>query len=626
MTPKLIALAGPLRGTVIELTETELTFGRDSDSSIVLADKSVSRQHCQIAQDGEHFLAIDLDSHNGTFINDVPVKEHVLTHGDRIRVGASYFLALMHEEELQTSCEKVEYDNDNLPTASLRTFRVEEALYATTRDLNVLMKISTNLGSTKSLRPLQAILMDSLFEVVPAERGVISLTAAAPNYPNDIYAADRAQGPLESIRLSRTVTNCVLNEGMAVLSGDLLMSADLGRVNSLIASSIRSLLCVPLIRADRVTGFIYLDTSKEQSRFDEGHLRIVTIIAGIAAGALERAAEIDRLGIENERLRREQRAAKTIVGESEAMKHAYDFIARVAGRNSTVLILGESGTGKELAAREIHNLSSRANGPFIAVNCASLSEALLESDLFGHERGAFTGAVNQKKGKLEAANGGALFLDEVGEIPAAVQTKLLRVLQDFQFERLGSTRSIKVDVRLIAATNRNLEAAVASGTFRSDLYYRLNVVQLTMPPLRDRREDISLLANYFVAKYAEKCNRQVAGLSSAAHRCLMAYDWPGNVRELQNAIEHAVVLGSSDTVELEDLPDVIMGADVAKSDRSASSYQALVREAKREILLRAIERAGNYSSAARRLGVHPNNLHRLMRSVGLKSSAHETSS
>ena len=209
---------------------------------------------------------------------------------------------------------------------------------------------------------------------------------------------------------------------------------------------------------------------------------------------------------------------------------------------------GESGTGKELVAHAIHSNSARAGKQFVAINCAVLSEALLESELFGHEKGAFTSAVAQKRGRLEVADGGTLFLDEVGELTPATQAKLLRVLQERQFERLGSTHSINVDVRIIAATNRNLEEAIKSGRFREDLYYRLNVISLTLPPLRERRDDISLLAYYFIEKYSKKCKRLVSGISPEARACLVAYDWPGNVRELENAIERAIVLGNTEVI------------------------------------------------------------------------------
>jgi Nif-specific regulatory protein len=379
-----------------------------------------------------------------------------------------------------------------------------------------------------------------------------------------------------------------------------------------------------MILSNKITGLIYLDTHR-QSQFDESHLRTATMISAMAAGALERIGDIERLKSENKHLRAELHSGHRMIGDSDAIRRVLEIISRVAARDSTVLIVGESGTGKELVAREIHNRSVCATGPFVAVNCATLSESLLESDLFGHEKGAFTGAITQKKGKFEFADGGTIFLDELGEMPPQVQAKLLRVLQEGEFERVGGIRSIRSNVRVIAATNRDLKQALKSGGFREDLYYRLNVVQLTVPPLRERRDDILLLANYFISKHSEKCKRVVTGLSDAARSCLLQYDWPGNVRELENAIEHAIVLGSSEHVEVEDLPDQVMETAVSLENQSSIDYQSLVQNAKRQILLNAIESTnGNYSAAARLLGIHPKNLHRLIRSAGLRGSSGES--
>jgi Nif-specific regulatory protein len=301
------------------------------------------------------------------------------------------------------------------------------------------------------------------------------------------------------------------------------------------------------------------------------------------------------------------------------MKNVFEFIARVSPTDSTVLITGETGTGKELVSRAIHQNSSRHDSPFIAINCATLTETLLESELFGHEKGSFTGAVAQKKGKFEIADGGTVFLDEIAEIAPALQAKLLRVLQERQFERVGGNFPIRVNIRIIAATNKNLMQAVQQGKFRQDLYYRLNVLQLTMPPLRDRVEDIPLLATHFAAKYCSKTGKKIVGFSAEARRHLVCYNWPGNVRELENAIERALVLGTLDVILPEDLPEIIIESQPANVQ--LTRYQEAVKEAKRQLILRAMQQAGDdYVEAATILGIHPNNLHRLIRDLNLKSS------
>jgi Nif-specific regulatory protein len=411
----------------------------------------------------------------------------------------------------------------------------------------------------------------------------------------------------------------VLDEGVSFLANEVLFEGGFGASDSLLASRVSSLLAVPVVTAHETLGLIYLDTTDPQARFDEGQLELLTGIAGIAAAALDNARRFERLEGDRRRLQTEIDVRHNMVGASSGLRAVLEFIARVAPTNSTVLIRGESGTGKELVARAIHRNSPRAAGPFVAINCAALTETLLESEVFGHERGAFTGAVALKKGKLEEAEGGSLFLDEVGELAPALQVKLLRVLQEREFQRLGGTRTIKADIRLIAATNRDLEEAVRTGGFRRDLYYRVNVVSVTVPPLHDRKQDIPLLANYFAQKHSRNVGRWVAGVSREAQRVLLNYDWPGNIRELENALERAVVLGSTETILPEDLPEHILEVTPVE-EAAATCFHEAVREAKRRIVLANLEQAGgNYTEAARLLGLHPSNLHRLIRQLDLRS-------
>ena len=300
------------------------------------------------------------------------------------------------------------------------------------------------------------------------------------------------------------------------------------------------------------------------------------------------------------------------------MRQLEDFIARVGQGDSAVLIRGESGTGKELVARAIHQRSPRAGRPFIALNCAAIPETLLESELFGHEKGAFTGAISAKRGKLEAAEDGTLFFDEIGELAPLLQAKLLRVLQQREFERLGGTRVLKFQARVLAATNKNLEQAIKAGEFRQDLYYRLNVVSVTVPALRDRRDDIPLLALYFAARYAATSKRPFKGISREARQLLMSYSWPGNVRELENAIEHAIVLGLTEEILPEDLPVAILEEQSAELE--GARYHDILNHTKKELILDALRDAkGSYPDAARALGIHPKYLHRLVRNLKLKS-------
>jgi transcriptional regulator with GAF, ATPase, and Fis domain len=342
---------------------------------------------------------------------------------------------------------------------------------------------------------------------------------------------------------------------------------------------------------------------------------ILAAVATLASAALETAREVEQLQLNNALL--EEQFETRMIGRSAVMNRLFEKIGRLAPQDTTVLILGESGTGKEMVARALHRGSRRQQAPFVAINCAALTPALLESELFGHERGAFTDAVALKKGKLELAGSGTVFLDEIGELAHDLQAKLLRVLQQREFERVGGTKTLKLDARLLAATNRDLNADVRQGAFRADLFHRLNVVALQTPPLRERREDIPELAQYFLAQASARCCRRVEGISPEAERSLVAYDWPGNVRELANIMERAVVLGQSDQVQLEDLSD--SGLEFGAAPDLAGAYQTSVGEAKRESIRRAWNEAGgDYKVAAAMLGLHPNSLLRLVRTLGMR--------
>jgi transcriptional regulator with GAF, ATPase, and Fis domain len=636
LRPRLLVLSGPLKDSTIPLSESEITIGREVSNGIAVADPSVSRKHCLVsAQDGE-FRVRDLDSRNGTQVNGTGVKEQGLQHGDQISTGDSSFLFLLEEEQLIPAEGRVEFEDSQFtaPTTIihprdvvyLHPDRLSRELPATSqvaRNLNALLKISRIVHAIRDLKELQGQLLDLIFEVIPAGRGAILLVDQQGQQFNSMFARTRHSGTVQSVTVSRTIARQVLDQGIAILGSDVAGSDKLREVESLAASQVRSLLCVPLTVFERVIGCIYLDSDSLSNRLVEEHLQLLTAIAGISAVALENARRLHWLEQENERLTVEISQERSLVGEGERMKDVYQFLKRVAPSDSTVLIEGESGTGKELAARALHRNSPRCGKPFVAINCAAIPETLLESDLFGHERGAFTGASSMKKGRIEVAEGGVVFLDEIGELAPELQVKLLRVLQEREFERVGGMHPIKVDIRLIAATNCNLEKAVRDGSFRQDLYYRLAVLKITMPTLRDRREDIPMLVRHFVQKYAKRCKVKPRPISREALACLVNYDWPGNVRELENAIEHALVLGSSDMILPEDLPESLLERPVLP-EMTEAKYHAAVKELKKQLILDAVEQTqGSYADAARLLGVHPNYLHRLIRNLELKESLNE---
>ena len=632
MNPRLIAISGSLKGTIFSLAQEEISIGRDLSNSVSLNDASVSRRHCLIKKNGstDGFQVTDLESYNGTFVNGVQVAEQALTHGDQIALGDLRFIFLTHDDAVTTAAR---LEDDDLITRSTIQLEREQAFYLrpegavpeisvdsrAIRERNALLKISTTINSIRNWKELQLRLLELTLDVVPAERGAILMADEDGEHFVSCHGWNRVSGADESIKVSQTISTKVLRDVVAILSNEVVQSESSG-LPSLVEAQVSSLLCVPIVAFEKPLGVIYLDTSSRVAKFDEVHLQLLTAIAGIAAIAFENARRFEQLEKENRRLQEAVKLEHQMVGESQSMREVYALLSKVAASASTVLLLGESGTGKELAARAIHLNSPRASKAFVAINCATLTESLLESELFGHEKGSFTGAVSQKRGKLELADGGTVFLDEVGELSPAIQAKLLRALQTREFERVGGTRPINVDVRMIAATNRDLKAAIKAGQFREDLYYRLNVVSIPMPPLRERREDIPLLAAFFVAEYSKKCKRRVTGVSAEARRLLCSYDWPGNVRQLENAIERAVVLGATELITPEDLPEIVEREAIV--DAPAAGYFETIREAKRQLVTKTLRQTGgNFTEAAKLLGMHPNNLHRLVTNLNLRETS-----
>ena len=623
MPPRLTVINGPWKSTSFAVA-APLSIGSDPSNAIRLEDPAVAPQHCSITESSGSFTLQDLDSPAGTFVNGIPITERVLTFGDQISVGDSSFLFLP-EAAAAAESNSVQLDERAALSLSAQQLKPEDLLYLQpeslaalppavrlARTLSTLLKISSAIGSMRDIDALQWQLLAMLFDVIPAERGAILLLDASTGEFFTPVAWDRAAGPDHPVHLSRVLAQRVVEERVAVL--DFEESPDASPASGL------SLLCVPLTTPTQSLGLIYLDSRNPATRFSNDDLQLLSAIAGLASVAIENARQFESLGSENQRLRAEVQLQHDMIGRGPRMRQVYQFIERVAPSDSTVLILGESGTGKELASRAIHLNSPRKSRPFVALNCAALTETLLESELFGHERGAFTSAVCQKKGMLEVAEGGTVFLDEVAELPPTLQAKLLRVLQEREFVRLGGTSSIKLNVRFIAATNKDLQKAVTDEKFRLDLFYRLNVVSITMPALREHPEDIPLLTDHFVLRYSARSNRKVRGLSPAARACLAQYDWPGNIRELENAIERAIVIGNSDLILPEDLPDALADRALPASE-SAANFHDSVRDAKKQLILTALEQSqGSFTQAAKLLGLHPNYLHRLVSNLDLKAT------
>ncbi len=604
LEPRLLAVRGPLKGHVIPLPQGEYWVGRQATNDLQLEDNAVSRRHCLFVRSGDACTLRDLDSRNGTFVTGTPVTEQQLEPGDEIRIGGSVFCYLVGAETAPPA-------DSQLSHSSTRELRLEDSLYLPSdeytilppsaralHDLRTLLRVSTMLHSFRGLHDTTSVsaadilrkhLTSLLLDLIPATHAAIFIPGTAAEEGAPARAAVLERSIAERVVIWQDGAD---NNGLSILAA-------------------------PLIVREEVAAVVYVESVGGESVFDEGHLQLLTAVAGMAAVAWENATILGWLQEENERLQSELKIEHGMVGESEKMRELKRQIAKVAPSNSNVLILGESGTGKELIARALHRNSLRAAGPFVAINCAALTETLLESELFGHERGAFTGAITQKKGKLEIAEGGTVFLDEIGELSPILQAKLLRVIQQREMERVGGTKTIPLNIRILAATNRDLEEAAGKGDFRRDLFYRLNVVSLKAPPLRQHTEDVLPLAEHFAKKYAAECGRKLVGIAPEARAYLQSYSWPGNVRELENAIERAVVLGSADLVLAEDLPEHIRESRPAAV--SASMYEEAVEAAKRQVVLQAFDQVNHdHEAAAKILGLHPNYLHKLIRTMDLK--------
>ena len=481
------------------------------------------------------------------------------------------------------------------------------------RELETLYRISQILASDAQQKQTLAEVLDALDSELGMNRGTITLLAPDSS---EIKIEVAHNISLEksrriSYQMGEGITGKVIETGKAMIVPKVSQEPlFLNRFNRGDDSKEEiSFICVPISIGRKIIGTISVDRIYDQKKSLDEDKRVLSIVASMIANDVKSRQEavIRRQELENENLRlrhelEDRFRPENIIGNSGAMRDVYSQIHQVAGGDTTVLIRGESGTGKELVAHAIHYASPRSEGPFVKINCAALNENLLESELFGHEKGAFTGAIQSRKGRMEEADGGTLFLDEVGDFSPMTQVKLLRVLQERQFERVGSNRTLRTNARIIAATNRDLEKAVNEQSFRQDLYYRINVFPIFLPPLRDRKDDILLLADFFVEQYSKKMSKDVRRISTPAINMMVAYHWPGNVRELENCIERAVLLSTDGVIHGHHLPPTLQTSD-ASDTIGTGSLKERVNLFERDIIVDALKRCnGSLAAAARDLG------------------------
>jgi Nif-specific regulatory protein len=485
------------------------------------------------------------------------------------------------------------------------------------KELSLLFEISTKLSETLDLKAVLRPILQLTAEHMEILRGTLTIL----NRNRGEIVIEEAYGlrPEEQAkgryRMGEGITGKVITTGQPIIVpriADEPLFLDRTGSRQHVNKSDIAFICVPVKIGTEVIGSLSADRLIVREDVSlEDDLRLLTIIASSISQAVRLRQlgqeEIEKMREENQRLHDQLKTRygmKTIIGNSKGMRDVYGLIHRVCRTNATVLILGESGVGKERVAQTIHFSSNRANQPFIKVNCAALPETLIESELFGHERGAFTGATTARKGRFEAAGDGTIFLDEIGDLPLALQTKLLRVLQEKEFERIGGNATIKVDARIITATNRNLDVLLREGKFREDLYYRLNIFPIVVPPLRERKTDIMLLADHFMEKYSREHDKQIVRITTTATDMLMNYHWPGNVRELENCIERAVILCTDGVIRGHHLPPQLQKSDAGGGEATRGTFKDILRNMEREIIVEELKRSrGNMAKAARALAI-----------------------
>jgi len=491
-----------------------------------------------------------------------------------------------------------------------------------------LFEISKALVAETDLNKLLPLAMDKVIEQTHAERGLIIVYGEEDEL---IFEAARQLSQKDlakpEFEISKTIIQSVRESGRPIVIKNALDDPRLDASVSIPRLRLLSVACAPLRAEEKIFGVIYIDNRNLAAIFDESTGKLLSEFAELISVAVRNALERHRLLARQRELQAElaeQQGYGSLLGRSPAMLEVFKMIDKVAPAEATVLITGETGSGKELVARELHRKSRRCDREFVALNCAALPENLLESELFGHEKGAFTGADRKRRGQVESAHGGTLFLDEIGEMSVALQAKLLRLLQSGEYKPLGSEAARKAEVRVLAATNRDLRRRIAEGYFREDLFYRLNVIEIKVPPLRGRGEDVLLMAEYFLARFARQSSRPVKSFSEEARAMLLQYNFPGNVRELENLVQRAVVLTEGDLIQPEDLPLTLAEAPaIADTNASETNFnlakQRLLSNFEKEFLSNLLTAThGNVSEAARRAGMYKANLIQKMQQHGLK--------
>jgi transcriptional regulator with GAF, ATPase, and Fis domain len=582
---------------LVALHKPVTTLGRALDNDVAIADPSVSQHHAQIVFDGRDFQLEEIDRTGEILINGKKKRRARLVNGDRLTLGKAQ-LGFSLFTEVSAQAREPGDDGDHSEIAGLQR----------------LHRFSEGLMTRRSVDELLEQLLDEIIELTGAARGVVLLVdpSEGDNSPPRVRALrnvrqEAIQDPSGAI--SDSIVRQVIESRRPIIVSDALNDTTFGKSESVIALQLSSVMCVPLLNQGEVIGALYVGNDEVKHLFDRKQLDLLTIFAGQASLILQNAMLLSALRADKEKLSAELKDKRfgEIIGACASMMEVFRKLQKVATTDISVLITGETGTGKELIAREIHRRSNRLSGPFITVNCGAIPENLMESEMFGHVKGAFTGAIASRPGKFQLADAGTLFLDEIGELTPQLQVKLLRAIQERVVYRVGDSRPEKCDIRIVAATNRSLDEMIKTGEFREDLYYRLNVVNLWLPPLRERGDDVFIIAKALLSKYADELHSAVRGFSPQALASIKKYPWPGNIRQLENRIKKALVLCDKTLLGAEDLD---LGPE---AQQPIVPLEKAKEEFQRRYVLEVLERNnGNRTQTARDLGVDPRTIFRYL--------------
>jgi len=599
------------------------TIGLALGNDVCVKGERVAQTHAQVLFDGRDFNLEEVDKQAEILINGKKKRRARLVHGDRIALGDAEIAFSMFDEP--RSAPRPE----GAPAPSHPPALSDTQLWAASQSIAGLRKLyefSEKLMTLKSVDEVLESMLDTIIDVTGAEKGLILLLDdenwsdrdAAPSAPSSggasklrIRAARNVKREAVSeTAISDSIVQRVLQTARPVIVSDALTDNEFSSSESVLALQLSSVMCAPLVASGHVTGVLYVGNDRVKGLFLRSQLDVLTVFAGQASLILQNAFLLSTLRADKEKLAAELKDKKfgEIIGVCASMQEVFRKLQKVASAdNISVLITGETGTGKELIAHEIHRRSARATGPFVVVNCGAIPENLIESELFGHVKGAFTGAVASRPGKFQVADKGTLFLDEIGELPLNLQVKLLRALQERVVYRVGDSKPEKVDIRIVAATNRVLEDEIRGGRFREDLYYRLNVVNLYLPPLRDRGDDVLIIAKALLSKHASEMSSQVQGFTPQALAAIKKYSWPGNIRQLENRLKKALVLCDRSLLGPDDLD---LGAN---AESPILPLEKAKEEFQRKYVLEVLERNnGNRTQTARDLGVDPRTIFRYL--------------